>query len=260
MNTRTLGTMLSIVGILAASGWAAAQNRNGNQGPTAVAPAPAAAQLTAIETANLLHMRQEEKLARDVYRTLGQKWNCPIFTNITGAEQRHMDAVKTLVTKYGLQDPVTDDTVGVFTDSAFLSLYATMIKTGSTSLLDALKIGVQIEQMDIADLKKALVETDKSDIEGVYGNLLRGSTNHLQAFTRGVASGGTSCQPQGVSANAGNGKGPGAGVCPGCGRGGRGNGNGYRNGGGNSSQNGMGRGNGQQKRDGTCLMVSPAQP
>ena len=259
MKTRTLGTMLTIMGILTASGWAAGQNRNGNQGPATVAPAPAATTLTALEAADLLHMRNEEKLARDVYRTLGQKWNCPIFTNIAQAEQRHMDAVGMLITKYGLQDPVTNDTVGVFNDSTFISLYTTFIQTGSKSLLDALKVGVQIEQMDIADLKKALIETDKSDIEGVYGNLLRGSTNHLQAFTRGVESGGTSCQSQGFSANAGNGKGSGNGICPACGRGGRGNGNCYRNGNGTGNQNGAGRGNGLQKRDGSCLAAAPAQ-
>ena len=252
MNTRTLGTMLTIVGILAACGWAAGQNRNQQRGPSGAAAATA--QLTAAEQANLLHMRNEEKLARDVYRTLGAKWNCSIFTNIAAAEQRHMDAVGMLITKYGLDDPVTDDTVGVFNASAFTTLYTTLTQTGSKSLLDALQVGVQIEQLDIADLKKALVETDKSDIEGVYGNLLRGSTNHLQAFTRGVESGGAACQTQGVTANTGNGKRAGNGACPSCGRG---NGYGGRNG--NGNQNGAGRGNGLQKRDGSCLMLTPAQ-
>jgi hypothetical protein len=258
MRTRMLWSMLTVVGILAGQGWAAGQPQSQQQGPTVVTPAPA--QLTALETANLLHMRNEEKLARDVYRTLAEKWNSPVFTNIAGAEQRHLDAVGLLITKYGLTDPVTDNTVGVFSDPEFTQLYTTLTQSGAQSLLDAFKAGVQIEQADMASLKTALSQTDKSDIQWVLGNLQRGSSNHLQAFTRSVVAGGAACPLQGVSGNAGNGKGPGNGFCPGCGRGGRGNGYGWRNGNGNRGQNGAGRGYGLQRRDGTCLMQNPVQP
>jgi hypothetical protein len=250
--------MLTVVGLLAGSGWAAGQTRNQKQGPAVVAPAPTP--LTAAETANLLHLRNEEKLARDVYRVFVEMWKTPIFTNIAEAEQRHMDAVGLLVTKYGLKDPVTNDAVGVFSTPEFTSLYTTLTQSGAKSLLDALKAGVQIEQTDIADLTKALAETDKSDIQWVLGNLQRASSNHLRAFTGNVETGGTGCPLQGVSGGRGNGNGPGNGVCPGCGRGGRGNGYCYRNGNGNGNQNGAGQGNGQRKRDGSCLMLSPVQP
>ena len=258
MKTRTLWMMLIVVGTLAGSGWAAGQTRNRNQGRTI--GAPATTQLSTLETANILRLREEEKLARDVYRVFVEMWKTPIFTNIADAEQRHMDAVGLLVTKYGLKDPVTNDAVGVFSTPEFTSLYTTLTQSGAKSLLDALKAGVQIEQADIADLTKAVAETDKSDIQWVLGNLQRGSSNHLRAFTRNVEAGGTGCPLQGVSGSTGNGRGPGNGVCQGYGRGGRGNGNCYRNGNGNGNQNGAGRGNGQQKRDGTCLMPSPVQP
>ena len=256
MKTRTLWTMLTVVGILAGPGWAGGQTRNQKQGPTIVAPATT--QLTAEETANILRMREEEKLARDVYQVFAELWKTPVFTNIAGAEQRHMDAVGLLVAKYGLKDPVTDGTVGVFSTPEFATLYTALTESGAKSLLDALKAGVQIEEKDIADLKMALSQTDKSDIQWVFGNLQRGSSNHLSAFTRNVETGGTGCPLQGISAGAGNGRGPGNGFCPGYGRGGRGNGKCYRNG--NGNQHGLGQGNGQRRRDGTCLMLSPAQP
>jgi len=258
MKTRMSWTMLTLVGILAAPSWAAGQARNQKQGPTVVAPATA--QLTAAETANLLHLRNEEKLARDVYRVLAETWKCPTFTNIAEAEQRHMNAIGLLITKYGLQDPATDDTVGVFSAPEFTTLYTTLTQNGAKSLLDAFKVGVQIEEMDIADLKKALAETDKSDIQWVFGNLQRASSNHLRAFTRGVETGGAGCPLQGVSGNAGRGQGPRNGVCPGWGRGGRGNGYGWRHGGANGGQNGAGPGNGPQRGRGACLMLNPAQP
>jgi hypothetical protein len=257
MRTRTLGTTLTVVGILAASGWAAGQNRNGQQGPTVVAPVTAP--LTAAETTNILRMRQEEKLARDVYRVFAEMWKTQIFTHIAEAEQRHMNAVGLLVTKYGLTDPVTDDTIGVFSTPEFTTRYTTLTQSGAKSLLDALKAGLQMEQADAADLKKALAETDKSDIQWILGNLQRASSNHLRAFTRNVETGGAGCLGQGISGNAGNGKGPGNGTGPGCGGGGRGKGKCYRNGNGNGNPNGVGQGNGQRRRDGSCLTPAPAQ-
>jgi hypothetical protein len=257
MKAQTLWTTLTVVGLLAATGWTAGQTQNQQQqGPTVTAPAPTP--LTAVEAANLQHLRNEEKLARDVYRTLAIKWDCPIFTNIAAAEQRHLDAVGLLITKYGVTDPVTDDTVGIFSDADFTELYIALTGDEVKSLLDALQAGVQIEKADIASLETALGQTDKSDIEWVLGNLLRASRNHLRAFTRGVEAGGV-CPFQGVSANTGSGKGAGNGVCPGCGRGGRGNGNGWRSGNGDLGQNGAGQGNGLQKRDGTCLTMAPVQ-
>jgi hypothetical protein len=249
-------TTLTLVGTLAGLGWAAGQAQNRQQGPTVVTPT--VPPLTAAEKTNILLTREEEKLARDVYRTLAEMYDCPTFKNIAAAEQRHLEAMGLLVTKYGLTDPVTDDTVGVFGTPKFTVQYKTLTESGAKSLLDALKAGVQIEQADIADLKKALSETDKSDLKWILGNLQRGSTNHLRAFTRNVETGGAACPNQGVSGNAGNGKGPGHGICPGCGRGGRGNGNGWRNGNGNRGPNGPGQGNGP-RGNGACLMLNSAQ-
>ncbi len=45
------------------------------------------------DTAGLLYMREEEKLARDVYDYLYEKWNAIIFDNISNSEQIHMDRV-----------------------------------------------------------------------------------------------------------------------------------------------------------------------
>lgn len=49
-------------------------------------------------------MREEEKLARDVYLTFGEKWGLTLFTNIAKSEQTHTDAVKTLLDRYEIKD------------------------------------------------------------------------------------------------------------------------------------------------------------
>ena len=61
--------------------------------------------LSTVEMEALQFMREEEKLARDVYLRLHQQWNMQVFANIAKSEQRHMDAMKCLLDKYELADP-----------------------------------------------------------------------------------------------------------------------------------------------------------
>lgn len=142
-----------------------------------------AGQLTPQDAEHILLLREEEKLARDVYLTLGKKWNVPVFNNIAQAEARHMSVMKMLVDRYGLEDPVTDDTVGTFTSPKFAQLYRELVASGSASLADAYKVGVKIEELDIKDLQDSLADIQSADVRRVYQNLLRASENHLRAFS-----------------------------------------------------------------------------
>ncbi len=140
--------------------------------------------LSEAEKASLIYMREEEKLARDVYLSLYNKWRMPIFKNIAMSEQKHMDAVKSLLTKYGVADPAAKTSVGKFTNTELQGLYNQLVKQGSVSREGALKVGVLIEEVDIRDLKAGIDSTKHSDIKNVYTNLLQGSKNHLSAFNK----------------------------------------------------------------------------
>ena len=142
----------------------------------------AAGQVSNAEIDGILYMREEEKLARDVYLILYQKWELPIFQNIAGSEATHMEAVKPLIDRYGLEDPAAGE-IGVFTDPTLQELYDRLVADGSKSLADALHVGAAIEEIDILDLEEQIAQTDKADIELVYENLMKGSRNHLRAFT-----------------------------------------------------------------------------
>ncbi len=146
-------------------------------------PAPTGIELSPAESAALLYMREEEKLAHDVYLTLFQKWGLPIFQNIATSEQTHTEAVRTLLIRYGLPDPASNQ-IGVFSNADLQAMYTKLIAQGELSAIEALKVGVTIEEVDIRDLENHLAETDQVDILRVYNNLLRGSYNHLNAFTR----------------------------------------------------------------------------
>ena len=138
--------------------------------------------LSDAEVEGLLYMREEEKLARDVYQALYEKWGMRIFQNIAQSEQSHMDAVKTLIDHYGLEDPAAGKAAGIFADPMLQALYDQLVAEGNQSLADALQVGAAIEEIDILDLEERIAQTDKADIQRVYGNLVRGSQNHLRAF------------------------------------------------------------------------------
>jgi hypothetical protein len=148
--------------------------------------------LSTADEADISLLREEEKLARDVYLTLAERWQLPIFANIARAEQKHMDLVLKLIETYGLVDSITDDTVGAFNDGFLAQSYIDFVADGDISLVAALAVGVEIEDMDLADLYAIIENTENAHLRLVAYNLAKGSRNHLRAFMRALeAQGGT---------------------------------------------------------------------
>ncbi len=138
------------------------------------------------ELNGLIYMRVEEKLARDVYKTLGELWSVRIFQNIQKSEQRHMDAMKRLIDFYEISDPAENDEVGIFSIVEFQKLYDELVKQGTISYQEAMLVGRAIEELDIADLEDQLAMVDNPDIRIVYENLKAASERHLNAFNRHI--------------------------------------------------------------------------
>jgi hypothetical protein len=144
----------------------------------------AVAELTDDEIASLLFMREEEKLAHDVYIAFHEMWRLPVFENIARSEQSHINSLLRLMEKYGLSDPAQANPPAVFNDAALQTMYNDLVSQGSQSLLDALYAAAAIEEIDILDLQADLTLTDKADIQTIYQNLIAGSENHLHAFAQ----------------------------------------------------------------------------
>ncbi|NLE11637.1 MAG: DUF2202 domain-containing protein [Actinobacteria bacterium] len=140
--------------------------------------------LSSEEAAELIYMREEEKLARDVYLVLYEKWEVDEFENIATSESRHMASVKRLLDRYGLADPVGADAPGVFANTDLQAAYDSLVAQGLQSLEDAFEVGVAIEKLDIADLKELIAISTHRDVTRVAENLLRGSERHLAAFKK----------------------------------------------------------------------------
>jgi hypothetical protein len=138
--------------------------------------------LSAAEQSSLVYMREEEKLAGDVYARLGATWGMRVFTNISASEATHTEAVRQLLQRYQVADPAANLGAGLFTNATLQGLYTQVVATGSTSLVNALKVGATIEELDMLDINTHLTTVDNQDIKMVYANLLKGSRNHLRSF------------------------------------------------------------------------------
>jgi hypothetical protein len=140
------------------------------------------------EKAGILLMREEEKMARDIYQTLNEKWDQMPFSHISESEIRHMAGMKLLIDKYKLQDPVekTADKRGLYENQLLKSLYEELTASGKTSLEAAFRAGAKVEEVDIRDLKEAMARTSNEEIKSTYTYLVRASENHLRAFVRNL--------------------------------------------------------------------------
>lgn len=139
--------------------------------------------LTDDELDLLIEMKEEEKLAHNVYIALYDIWGSNIFSRISFAEERHVNAIIRLLEYYGLEE-IQFGEPGIFTIDKFQTLYNDLVAQGSESVEEAMKVGALIEEMDIVDLMETLDVVSNDNITMVFENLLKASRNHLRAFNR----------------------------------------------------------------------------
>lgn len=137
------------------------------------------------EANNLNLMREEEKMARDVYNTLFEQWPVQIFSSIASSEQKHMDKVKVFLDAYQLPDSASVET-GKFNNQKIQDLQDQFLAQGSQSEFEAFKAGAMVEEIDIHDLEIAIAETNNDELKLMYTQLMLASHNHLRAFSRQI--------------------------------------------------------------------------
>ena len=154
--------------------------------------------ITANEIEMLNFMREEEKLARDVYMDMYDLYPIPIFRNIAKSEQHHMKQVLCLLEYYNLPDPASPDT-GVFNNPELQALYDALIIQGSASLIGALQVGATIEDKDIFDLEQDIENTTNPAIINTFSKLSCASGNHIRSFSAWLTNKGETYEPQFLS-------------------------------------------------------------
>lgn len=198
-TSQPLGLALAILLNLHAGDGLAGQGVGNNTGVYQACPTISNATTpTAKEAEQLAFMREEEKLARDVYLTLYEKWQQPVFKNISLSEQTHMDQVKCFLDAYGLPDSAKTE-AGQFNNSVLQGLYDSLTARGMASLSEALRVGGEIEEVDIRDLRLVIDDTGIAEVKIMYGSLMSASENHLRAFVSNLLTLGESYATQVLS-------------------------------------------------------------
>lgn len=162
--------------------------------PSPSASATAPAELSAAEAATLRYMREEEKLAHDVYAALATKGVA--FARIQQAVRRHFEVIGWQLERFGIPDPAAGKGPGELQDSSLQKLYAELVERGSRGPRDALAVGLEIEERDIVDLERAIKQTSRPELRRVYSNLQRASRNHLRELHRELTALGGSYTPK----------------------------------------------------------------
>lgn len=156
-------------------------------------------ELTAVEQQDLSYLREEEKLARDVYLYNKELYGLNIFGNISSSEKTHMDKVLELLELAGLEDPMKSNSIGEFNNAELAVLYTELTEQSSVSIVEALKVGALIEDLDIDDIERMITHTSNETVLTLYANLVCGSKNHIRSYTRNLESNGAAYTPQFIS-------------------------------------------------------------
>ena len=133
----------------------------------------------------LAFTREEERMARDLYAAIADRYDgARPFSMVTNSEQRHFEAVGTLLTRYGVDDPAQGAEPGVYANATLQALYDGWWEDAQESLDAAYRVGIELEERDIADLEGMIAADHPADVDTVLGHLLQGSRNHLAAYQR----------------------------------------------------------------------------
>lgn len=208
-------TLLLAAAVLGACGGGDTDNTGAGNGPTPIVDANGASSfdstalgvalvalpsepLSPAEASSLRYMREEEKLAGDVYARMHALWGGQVrtFGNVAISEDNHTESVHQLLLRYALEDPTTGRPEGVFQNPDLQALFNQLVAEGSVSLIAALQVGVRIEELDMLDINTHLGSVDNPDIRLVYEALLKGSRNHLRAYHKVLVQRGGSYTPQ----------------------------------------------------------------
>lgn len=190
VHFRFLGAALALLGSACGGG----PPESGGTSTVQVQAPSGEGPLTSSEAAFLRYLREEEKLARDVYLAVGAG-SAP-FDNIAGSEQAHMDAIAPLLSRYSIADPALGKAQGAFENPSLGALYEALVQAGTKSRIDALRVGVEIEELDLFDIEQGVVDIAHADIVTTTDSLARGSRNHLRTFYAQLVAQGGSYVPQ----------------------------------------------------------------
>jgi len=148
------------------------------------------ADLTADEIEFIYAVREDEKVARDLYFSFFGTFGLKPFENIGKAEDNHIKATEKLFDYYEIDYPALSEN-GKFENAIRQKLFDSLLLKG-TPELEAFKVMAMLEESNIVEYGEVLKTIANPNIKIVIENLARASANHFKAAIRQItALGGT---------------------------------------------------------------------
>lgn len=146
----------------------------------------------------IMYMLEEEKVAKDVYDFFEEKYGNQIFANISSAEEMHQEMMEKLAINNDLikAGEFNADEAGIYANQELQELYNSLIADGEKSFTDALRVGVEIEELNIRDLEASIEGSEDEASVTVYNYLKDASERHLNAFTKNLEMNGVNYDSQ----------------------------------------------------------------
>ncbi len=153
--------------------------------------------LTEEEKSSVQSMMEYEKMVRDVYAIMYEKWQTQAFENLGKKASAAMAAIKLLLDRYNLENPVKDATkVGDFKNVTLQKMLNAMVSKGDKSLKDALEACAEAEEMNMAKIENALKTCDSADLKLVYETLLNETIQMLKSIVYTLSIEGVTYKPK----------------------------------------------------------------
>lgn len=150
--------------------------------------------LTADETEFLYAIREDEKIAHDVYAAFSALYPAAkTISKIMTAESSHISAAEAVLDYYEIEYPPLSDT-GIFEDADRQALYNDLITKGTT-LIKAYGTMALMEEETVYAYKSIQNQLTNSNLSLLLSQLIKASSNHLRATVRQVVKLGGSYSP-----------------------------------------------------------------
>lgn len=157
------------------------------------------ASLSADEIEFLFALREDEKMARDLYTVFAAKYStAPQIDRIAAAENSHIAYVEAVLDYYEISYPAMT-AAGLFEDAKRQAIYNELADKSGT-LLEVYATMAAVEEESVSAYKSVQSEITNENIALVITNMIKASSNHLKAAVCQIIVGGSTYTPLYLSA------------------------------------------------------------
>ncbi len=156
-------------------------------------------QITETEAGDLQLLREEEKLARDLFRDWSDR--SELFGAVAHSKQLHFEIVGALLQRH----QVTDRTLGgegLYVFPQLQTLHQELLARGGSTELEALAAGAELHERDLVGLEEAAGRSQLEDVRASLAEIQRGARNHLRGCVEELALQGVDYAPRLLSPEA----------------------------------------------------------